>query len=82
MTHSITIEDLDPETLRRIGAEAQRRGLTIEQCAAELLKQQVATKDKPANSGAAADLLSLAGTWSEEDEAVFRAATADFSRLD
>ena len=82
MTHSITIEDLAPETLRRIQAEAQRRGINVEQCAAELLKQQVATKDKPADSGSAADLLSLAATRSAEDEAVFLAATADFSRVD
>ena len=82
MTHSITIKDLDPETFRRIEAEARRRGINVEQCAAELLKQQVSIKGKPVDSGSGADLLSLAGTWSLEDEAVFLAATADFSRLD
>ncbi|MCH8043627.1 MAG: hypothetical protein IID44_07895 [Planctomycetes bacterium] len=81
MIHSITIEDLDPETLRRIAAEARRRGINVEQCAAELLKQQVSTCDKSAGTGSK-DLLSLAGTWSGEDEAAFNTATANFSRVD
>ena len=81
MTHSITIKDLDAETLRRITAEARRRGINVEQCAAELLKQQVSASDKLVNAGST-DLLSLAGTWSEEDEAAFNSATVDFSRVD
>lgn len=78
---SITIDSLDDGTLRCLKEEARRRGLDLSTTAGELLKERFANVSSVGQPGAAT-LGSLAGTWTEQDEQEFRAATTAFEQID
>lgn len=79
---SVTIDNLDGDTLDRLHVEAQRRGLDV----GALIKQMIQDGLLPASPPNAVelrhDLDDLAGTWSEEDAQEFLTATAQFNTVD
>ncbi len=86
---SITIPNVDGETLSRFEAESQRRGMAVSELARELLREGVArpttiSTSPPTDnlSGPYHDLDFLIGTWTDVDLAEFEAATAEFRQID
>jgi hypothetical protein len=78
MSTTITIQGVEESIVRRLAAEAQQRGLNIEEFVPELIRQTL-----DAGRGQTYhDLDSLAGTWSEEQADEFLAAVADFEKVD
>jgi hypothetical protein len=79
---SVTVDDLDAETLDRLRAEATRRGVDV----GTVIKQMIRDELRPvAASGSAEthhELDSLAGTWSADEARAFVAATAELRKLD
>lgn len=78
MSTNITIQNLDDATAQWISREAERRGITVESLAVELIRKGINIDQQTSPLQAYHDLDSLAGTWSEEQEAEFSNAVADF----
>ncbi len=66
MAISITIDNLDPEVVERLQAEADRRGVEISVVVNELLKAGLCPIPKATPAATHHDLDALAGTWSDE----------------
>lgn len=90
---SLIITDVDAETVKRLEAEARRRGVEVPKLARDLLRQSLSPvelelsnlsgqEDAVCPPGPFRDLDFLAGTWTEADAAEFEEATADFRRID
>jgi hypothetical protein len=79
---SVTLDDLDVDTLDRLRVEAGRRGIDV----GALIKQMIRDELSPVAASQADqthhELDSLAGTWSAQDAEEFLSATADFRRND
>jgi hypothetical protein len=82
MSTNITIQDLDDTTVKWISEEAQRRGISVESLVVELIRKGINTDQETSPLPTYYDLDSLAGTWSEEQEAEFLNAVADFEQVD
>jgi hypothetical protein len=76
---TITIKNIDSTTARWLTAEAQKRGVSENELALEMLKRQIeAQNELPIFH----ELDHLFGTWSEHDAKEFELATEDFNRID
>ena len=82
MSTNITIQDLDDTTVKWISEEAERRGISVESLVVELIRKGINTDQETSPLQTYYDLDSLAGTWSEEHEAEFLNAVADFEHVD
>ena len=82
MSTNITIQNLDDTTSEWIGNEARRRGISVESLVVELIRKGMSTGQQTPQLQSYHDLDSLAGTWSEEQEAEFLNAIADFEQVD
>ena len=82
MSTNITIQDLDDTTVKWISEEAERRGISVESLVVELIRKGINTDQETSPLQTYYDLDSLAGTWSEEQEAEFLNAVADFEHVD
>jgi len=82
MSTNITIQDLDDTTVKWISEEAERRGISVESLVVELIRKGINTDQETSPLQTYYDLDSLAGTWSEEQEAEFLNAVADFEQVD
>jgi DNA polymerase III delta subunit len=78
MGRAIVLENLDDASAIWIEQEAERRGLSVEQVALELIQQAI----KAAQLKTYHDLDDLAGTWSDEEADEFLSVIADFERVD
>lgn len=83
---SITIEGVDQATFEKLLAEAKQRGVKVADVAREALRRgaesPISLEPVVPSAGPWHDLDHLSGTWSDEDLAEFKAATADFERID
>jgi hypothetical protein len=82
MVVSLTIDNLNPEILRRLSCEAQRRGVDVKVLIKEMIQDQLGLM--PASDAAETyhDLDALAGTWSAEEAAAFLTTVADTRQCD
>jgi plasmid stability protein len=78
MSVSISIHDLDEETASWIRQEAERRGISMEEMALELIHQAVDRRRLPTYD----DLDALAGTWTDDQARAFLRSVADFEQVD
>jgi len=65
-------------TAAKLRLEADRRGITIEELALELVQRGMATLQAPPYH----DLDALAGTWSKEEAEAFLKAISEFEQVD
>ena len=82
MSTNITIQDLDDVTAKWISEESERRGISVESLVLELIRKGINIDQETSQLQVYHDLDSLAGTWSEEHEAEFLNAIADFEHVD
>jgi hypothetical protein len=91
MASTLTINDVDAQTMARLQDEARRRGVEVAALARELLDKALdSTQPTPSSESSTAgnrlgpfhDLDFLAGRWSEADLAEFEAATEPFRQID
>lgn len=84
MTDQITIDNLGPEAISRLRAEARRRGVAVGALIAELLQAALSAMPAPGEKQASEKhrLAAMAGTWSDEEAEAFLAAIADFEQID
>ena len=78
MSVAISIPNVDDATAARLRLEANRRGITVEELALELVQQGMENMEGPPYH----DLDALAGTWSKEEAEVFLKAIAEFEQVD
>lgn len=83
MSKDVTIRNLDNDSLEWIEREAQRRGLTPEEIARELIRKGIPSlQGERPGLPSYHDLDTLAGTWNEEETKSFLQQIADFGRVD
>jgi hypothetical protein len=91
MATTLTINDVDAQTMARLQDEARRRGVEVAALARELLDKALGSTQPPPSDGPSTgghrlgpfhDLDFLAGRWSEADLAEFEAATEQFRQID
>ena len=82
MNPPITIQDIDDATAKWISEEAERRGVNVESLIIELIHKGIGVEREGTPLKSYHDLDSLAGTWSEEQEAEFLNAVSDFEQVD
>lgn len=73
----LEIATLDEATAAKLAEEAQRRGLTPEELAAELIQLSLQPPRKKYR-----DASRLAGTWTKEEAREFEEAVAPFGQID
>jgi predicted transcriptional regulator len=76
---SITIHALDPELERRLTEEARRLKRSKNSLVKEMLASSLGLPGQAGRNGAYDEFL---GSWSAEEEAAFRTATADHEAID
>lgn len=79
---TVTIENLDTETLRQLHEEAGRCGLDIGTVAGRLLKESLRRRKGTPPDRSCRGLEALAGTWSNEEAEAFLSVIADFNKID
>lgn len=77
---TLTVHSPDPEIERKIREKARREGKSLNRVMKELLAQSTGV-DKSQKAARRTEFDEFAGIWSEEDEAEFDEATADFEKL-
>jgi hypothetical protein len=82
MERTLTLDQLDATTVEWIEQEAQRLDVSIDTIVGRLIKQGLEIERSKLEPTLQHDLTELAGTWSAEEAAEFREATADFDRID
>ena len=82
MPRAITIPDVDDATSRWLVEEAERRGVSVETVAGQLLQRGLEWERRRAELPTYHDLDALAGTWSAAEAAAFLHAVADFEHVD
>jgi hypothetical protein len=79
---SITVDNVDSDTLGRLQLEAQRRGVDVGAVIKEMIRGGLSPVATSGTVQAHHDLDDLAGTWSAADVQEFRTATEDFRHVD
>jgi hypothetical protein len=82
MNSSLTIHYVDKMTYERLNRMAERRGLTAEATAMELIRTALSSEQEEPLIMPQSQLDLLAGTWSEAEATSFLQAIADFSQID
>src|SRR2546428_6723754 len=82
MPRAITIPDVDDATARWLVEEAERRGVSVETVAGQLLQRGLEWERRRAELPTYHDLDALAGTRSEAEAAAFLHAVTDFEHVD
>lgn len=82
MSVSLTINEIDDATAAWLKAEAERKGVSIESVAVELIQKGAARTPEPLIQAVYHDLDSLAGTWTEEQATEFLKAVEYFELID
>jgi hypothetical protein len=82
MPQSITIHDLDDAMAHWLVEEAGRQGVEVGMIARQLLQRGLEWERRWAALPTYHDLEALAGTWNEDEAAVFLQAIADFEQVD
>jgi hypothetical protein len=75
----LTVRNVDGAMAKALAAEARRRRKSLNQTVLEVLAQGLGLGP---DGGLDNGLGKLAGTWSEEDQREFEAATAQFEEID
>ncbi len=82
MNTTITIQNLDEATEKKLAQEAKRKGLTVEAFILELIQKGINFESENTESNLHTDLDSLAGTWNEAQAIEFLNAINDFEQVD
>lgn len=82
MDITIDMAAFDGATQQWIEDEARRTSTSVEAVITQLIQRGITVERQAARTQRFHDLDALAGTWSAEDEAAFRAAIADFDQID
>jgi len=82
LTGAITLHDIDEATANWIREEAQRRRVSVESLAVELIHRGVDVERQAHQLPPYHDLDSLAGTWSDTEAVEFANAISDFEQVD
>jgi|WetSurMetagenome_2_1015567.scaffolds.fasta_scaffold807336_2 hypothetical protein len=82
MIASLTIDNLNPETLTRLLGEAERRGVDVNVLVKEIIQDRLGPVAKSNATQPQHDLDALAGTWSAEEAAGFLATLSDMRQCD
>lgn len=78
---TIVIKQLDETTAVWLESEARLRGISVEEIVIDLIHAAVEIQPTVHKSPPYHDLDDLAGSWTEEDAAIFESAIADFERV-
>ena len=79
---TITISNLDEDTLAQLQNAAARNGMNLEAYASDVLRQSVSEKTANLPAAQHRTIQSFAGTWSEEEFREFTTAVAPFEQID
>lgn len=79
---TLVLNNLKPETERFLTEESQRRGVPVEQVAAELINRAAEVPQSEPNGTIGNTLDHLAGGWTKQDVEEFEKATAWTRRID
>lgn len=79
---SIIVRNIDEATHARLKREADARGVSVNTLMQQFIRSGLRGRDRHATDGPYHDLDSLAGKWSERDEAEFLASIAPLSQVD
>ena len=79
---NLSVRGMDPATLSRLKAMAQREGASVNSLLLRLIDQCVGRAPGKPAARRHDDLDDLAGAWSAEDAAAFDEATAAFEAID
>lgn len=82
MNAEITLKNIDDEVLKRLKAEAKRRGIDLNTYILKIFKKVVGLDTDKDRDDVYHDLDYLAGTWTEEEAEAFTKATEDFEKID
>jgi len=82
MNAEITLKNIDDEVLKRLQAEANRRGIDLNTYILKIFKKVLGLDMDKDRDFVHNDLDYLAGTWTEEDAEAFAKATEDFNKID
>ena len=82
MKATITIQELDSQTMGWIKQKATQRGITPEALVVELIHKSIQTEQADSPLVVYRDAESLAGTWDEVALQEFLETTADFDQID
>lgn len=79
---TLSIRGIDEETARLLKEAARKTGTSVNSRVLELIRQGLGLEQGAGRGAQYRDLDHLAGTWSEEDQGAFEAATAAFEEVD
>ena len=82
MSVSLTLNEIDDATVEWLKAEAERKGVSIESLAVELIQKGAGRAPESSTQPVYHELDSLAGTWTEEQATEFLKAVEDFELID
>jgi t-SNARE complex subunit (syntaxin) len=82
MSATITIQNIDEATEKKLAHEAERRGMTVEAFILDLIEKEINLQRETTASRPYTDLDSLAGTWDEAQATEFLNAINDFEQVD
>lgn len=82
MERRLTVQDLDPDSVRWIEREAKRRGIPPEDLVVQLIRRGIDLEQARSELTQHHDLDSLAGTWDDADTEQFLQAISDFEKID
>jgi hypothetical protein len=82
MEETLTVSQLDADTIAWIRQESQRTGTPVEVIIRQLIYRGLEVERQKSRPQRFHDLDALAGTWSAEDAADFHRAIEDFQQID
>jgi len=82
MNAELTLKNIDDEVLKRLQAEAKKRGIDLNTFVLRIFKGIVGLDTGKESEGVYYDLDYLAGTWTEEEAQAFAKASEDFNKID
>ena len=81
--NQLTVRGFDKQLERRLRELAERRGVSLNRAALELMRRGAGLLDSEANSSSVGSALdTFINTWSEEDEIELRQAVEPFEQID
>ncbi len=78
----IDLQDVDKVIVQELYREAEQRNMSINSFVLHLVRSGLAVLQKKSQLQVYHDLDDLAGTWSDEEAALFESAVADFENID
>lgn len=82
MDRRLTIQDMDPDSIRWIEREAKRRGIRPEELVIQLIRRGIDLEQEHDELVEYHDLDNLAGTWDDAETEQFLQNISDFEKVD